>query len=203
MQDMLAPAQNKLLKVLEEPPENVYFILGTSSEFPVLSTVKSRAKRLDLVSFPQEQIERFIAENYRRADAKEIAALSGGVLGRAQELAESGEAGEEDMALFALNLSPAAVPLAAKKYSSREELGKFLPRLRLIYRDILMLKLGREDLLLAGAEAKILRRAAARYSVAALVNAQELIGRAERDFKFNANAQAGIETLLFGILEGR
>lgn len=203
MQDMLAPAQNKLLKVLEEPPENVYFILGTSSEFPVLSTVKSRAKRLDLVSFPQEQIERFIAENYRRTDAKEIAAISGGVLGRAQELAESGEAGEEDMALFALNLSPASVPLAAKKYSSREELGKFLPRLRLIYRDILMLKLGREDLLLAGAEAKILRRAAARYSVAALVNAQELIGRAERNFKFNANAQAGIETLLFGILEGR
>ena len=40
MQEMLPPAQNKLLKVLEEPPENVYFILGTTSEFPVLTTVK-------------------------------------------------------------------------------------------------------------------------------------------------------------------
>ena len=40
--EMLAPAQNKLLKVLEEPPANVYFLLGAASEFPVLPTVRSR-----------------------------------------------------------------------------------------------------------------------------------------------------------------
>ena len=64
-------------------------------------------------------------------------------------------------------------------------------------------KLGREDLLLAGGDKKIIRRAAARYTVAALVNAQERIGEFERDLKFNANAQAGMEALLAGILEGR
>ena len=196
-------AQNKLLKVLEEPPENVYFILGTTSEFPVLTTVKSRSKRLDLFSFPQEKVERYIAEKYPfRPDAQEIAAASGGVLGVAERMAES-EGQGEDAALFALNLSPAAIPLAAKKYSSREELAKFLPMLRIAYRDMLLCKLGREDLLLAGGDKKIIRRAAARYTVAALVNAQERIGEFERDLKFNANAQAGMEALLAGILEGR
>ena len=203
MQEMLPPAQNKLLKVLEEPPENVYFILGTTSEFPVLTTVKSRSKRLDLFSFPQEKVERYIAEKYPfRPDAQEIAAASGGVLGVAESMAES-EGQGEDAALFALNLSPASIPLAAKKYSSREELAKFLPMLRIAYRDMLLCKLGREDLLLAGGDKKIIRRAAARYTVAALVNAQERIGEFERDLKFNANAQAGMEALLAGILEGR
>ena len=63
--------------------------------------------------------------------------------------------------------------------------------------------LTKEDLLLAGGDKKIIRRAAARYTVAALVNAQERIGEFERDLKFNANAQAGMEALLAGILEGR
>ena len=203
MQEMLPPAQNKLLKVLEEPPENVYFVLGATSEFPVLATVKSRSKRLDLFSFPQEKVAKYIAEKYPyRPDAREIAAASGGVLGVAESMAES--AGQvEDAVLFALNLSPAAIPIAAKKYSSREELAKFLPMLRIAYRDILLCKLGREDLLLSGGDKKILRRAAARYTAAALVNAQERIGDLERDLKFNANAQAGTEALLTVILEGR
>ena len=88
MQDMLAPAQNKLLKVLEEPPANVHFLLGTTNEFPVLPTVRSRAKKLELFSFPESAVEAHIRALYpARKDAREIAALSGGVLGRAEELA--------------------------------------------------------------------------------------------------------------------
>lgn len=202
VQDMLPPAQNKLLKILEEPPANVYFLLGATSEFSVLSTIKSRAKRLELYSFPQEEIESYIRKSYPyRADAKEIAAASDGILGRAQELAENG--GEEDIALFALNFSPAGIPAAVRKYADKAEIGRFLPLFRLTLRDMLMLRLGREDLLLSGGDKKILRRAAAKYSAAALVRAQERICDTERDLKFNANAPASLEALLIGILEGR
>lgn len=203
MQDMLPPAQNKLLKVLEEPPENVFFVLGTTNEFPVLTTVKSRTKKLELLAFSQAKIQAYIREKYPfRPDAEEIAAASGGVLGVAEGLAESEDRGEE-AALFALNLSPAAIPLAAKKYGSREALAAFLPALRIAYRDILMYRLGREDLVLSGKDGKILRRAAEKYSLAALVNAQEKIGALERDLRFNANAPAGLEAMLAGILEER
>ena len=35
-------AQNKLLKILEEPPKNVYFLISAMSEEKVLPTIKSR-----------------------------------------------------------------------------------------------------------------------------------------------------------------
>ena len=88
---MLAPAQNKLLKVLEEPPANVYFLLGAASEFAVLPTVRSRTRKLELFAFPEEEIAAHIRRRYPfRTDAREIAALSGGALGRAEALAEGG-----------------------------------------------------------------------------------------------------------------
>ena len=49
----------------------------------------------------------------------------------------------------------------------------------------------------------MLGRAAARYTPAALVNAQDRIAAAEREIRFNANLSVCLETLFFGILEGR
>ena len=205
VQDMLAPAQNKLLKVLEEPPANVHFLLGAAAEFPVLTTVRSRTKRLELFSFAEKDIEQYLRETYpHRADLREIAAASGGILGRAQELAEGGSVADadEEAALLALNLSPAGIPAACRKFSDRAEAVRFLQLLRLTYRNILFLKLGLEDLVRAGREEKLLRRAAKRYSQVALVRAQDKIGQTERDLKFNANLSASLEALFYGILEG-
>ena len=203
--EMLAPAQNKLLKVLEEPPANVYFLLGAASEFPVLPTVRSRARRLELFAFPEEEIAAHIRRKYpHRADAREIAALSGGALGRAEELAEGGSlagAGEE-AARFLLTLSPAGIPAAVRRYSAGEELGRFLPPLRLALRDALFEKLGRGGLSLSGGS-ELLRRAAARYPAEALVRALDRVTETEIDLKNNANAAMSLQALFVGILEGR
>lgn len=206
VQDMNASAQNKLLKVLEEPPENVCFLLGTTNDFAVLPTVKSRSKRLDLFTFPEGEIEGYIREKYpRRSDAAEIAAVSGGILGRAEELAEGGSLDEtaEELSLFVMNLSLSSAISAAKKYADKDKISSFLAMLRLVFRDVLMVKLGRKDLLLSGGRGEILEKAAARYSAAALVNAQEKIAQTERNLKFNANLLASLETLFVSVLEGR
>lgn len=206
VQDMNAAAQNKLLKVLEEPPENVCFLLGATNDFAVLPTVRSRTKRLDLFTFPEKEIEEHIRRTYpHRSDAAEIAAVSGGIVGRAEELAEGGSLDEtaEELSVLAMNLSLASAITAAKKYADKEKTAQFLSMLRLVYRDILMVKLGREDLLLSGGRTEILRKAAARYTAAALVNAQEKIAETERNLKFNANVSASLETLFVSVLEGR
>ena len=200
---MLAPAQNKLLKVLEEPPANVYFLLGAASEFAVLPTVRSRTRKLELFAFPEEEIAAHIRRRYPfRTDAREIAALSGGALGRAEALAEGGSlagAGEE-AARFLLTLSAAGIPEAARQYAAKEE--NFLPLLRLALRDALFLKLGRGGQSLSG-ESETLRRAAARYSVQSLVRALDLVAATEKNLKNNANAVMSLEALFVGILEGR
>ncbi len=78
--------QNKLLKVLEEPPEGVHFLLGTCSVAPVLDTVKSRVKTLEIPPFTEGEI---FAALQRQGDnpLNERAAKScGGVLGVARNL---------------------------------------------------------------------------------------------------------------------
>ena len=55
-QKMNVASQNKLLKTLEEPPKNTYFILGTTNETLILPTVKSRTKILNVSSLDKEAL---------------------------------------------------------------------------------------------------------------------------------------------------
>jgi len=55
-ESMNQSAQNKLLKTLEEPPKGVYILLGVTNENAMLSTVKSRVKKLEISSFSDEQL---------------------------------------------------------------------------------------------------------------------------------------------------
>ena len=64
---MLTPtAFNALLKTLEEPPENVIFILATTEVHKVLDTIKSRCQRFDFKRITTDDISkhlRFISDS--------------------------------------------------------------------------------------------------------------------------------------------
>jgi DNA polymerase III subunit gamma/tau len=51
-------AFNALLKVLEEPPEHVIFILATTEPHQVLPTIMSRCQRFDFFPIPMDKIKR-------------------------------------------------------------------------------------------------------------------------------------------------
>ncbi len=78
--------QNKLLKILEEPPEGVHFILGTTSLAPVLPTVLSRSKVLDVPPFTEEEIYKELERAQPDARNKEAARFSNGIFGKAQSM---------------------------------------------------------------------------------------------------------------------
>ena len=76
--------QNKLLKVIEEPPKNKEFILITPNKATILATIRSRlpisvlsstkidnALSLDLTQLSLPSVYMFI-QNHRRTDAKEM-----------------------------------------------------------------------------------------------------------------------------------
>ena len=54
-QDMGAPSQNALLKILEEPPEYAVFLILTTSAEKLLPTIRSRAVQLQLSPLSYEQ----------------------------------------------------------------------------------------------------------------------------------------------------
>lgn len=90
---MLPPAQNAFLKILEEPPENVVFIMTCVSATSLLQTVRSRSRIFSL--FPAEHSlavnavkERFPDKDYD--EIEHIASICGGNIGMALQMLENG-----------------------------------------------------------------------------------------------------------------
>lgn len=88
---MTAQAQNAALKILEEPPKNVYFILLCKDVQNVLETVLSRVIQFEIRPLTEGSVRRFLSENYNNELLKnqqkfeEILKFSRGCLGTAIE----------------------------------------------------------------------------------------------------------------------
>ena len=81
-------ASNKLLKILEEPPQKTLFLLVTEREDLILPTIISRCQLVKIPKIENEAIEDFLIkkENYGAEKAKHIAFLSNGNLHEAFSL---------------------------------------------------------------------------------------------------------------------
>lgn len=93
-QDMGIPGQNALLKVLEEPPSYGVFLLIADNPDKLLPTVRSRCTELKLQALPADILEAQLQKDFPKASREDIAAAasrSGGFLGQAKALLESGE----------------------------------------------------------------------------------------------------------------
>jgi DNA polymerase-3 subunit delta' len=85
----LIPAQNAVLKALEEPPEYVVFLLTVSSEKDVLETVKSRSVMLKMMPYTREEIKLALTEHISEKDAEFISGLCGGNIGKGLRLTQN------------------------------------------------------------------------------------------------------------------
>ena len=93
---MQVPAQNAFLKVLEEPPENVVFIMTVMSATSLLQTVRSRARIFSL--FPADISEAVVEVKKRFPDKspdeiQHIVSICDGNIGISIQMLENG--GEE------------------------------------------------------------------------------------------------------------
>ncbi len=90
--NMGIPAQNALLKILEEPPANVIFILTCISSMNLLQTIRSRMQIISLVPVHFEEAKLYIRKKYKELpDAKidEAVKISYGNIGLAIEMLTS------------------------------------------------------------------------------------------------------------------
>lgn len=88
-QDMGLPAQNALLKVLEEPPKAGVFILLTDNPEKLLPTVRSRCTELKLTALNEDTCLSALSGEYPDKPMDSLKAAysrSGGFLGQAREL---------------------------------------------------------------------------------------------------------------------
>lgn len=146
----LPAAQNKLLKLIEEPPPSAVFLLICTHAQNLLPTICSRAQIFTLRPPALEEAAQWLAEHAAASPerAQELAALCGGNLGRMQEELQGGQAGRA----FALACQIAAALLergshpllkaAAPLSKDRELFRQVLVRLTVIFRDALALRCG-------------------------------------------------------------
>lgn len=99
---MHVAAANKLLKLLEEPPQGTIFLLASEEPEYVLGTIRSRSQALHLSPIPRHQIEEAIKNRYdlSQEDAEWIARLSNGNYSEALRIIETTEESEAYLELF-------------------------------------------------------------------------------------------------------
>jgi len=101
-QESSPEAANAMLKVLEEPPADTFFILTTSEPAALLPTIRSRMVQLRVGRLKPGDVERFLTEaaGVAPADARRRADLSAGSIGAALETAGTAGAADQATALL-------------------------------------------------------------------------------------------------------
>jgi DNA polymerase III subunit delta' len=93
---------NKLLKMIEEPPEKTFFLLVSDEPDKVIPTILSRCQLVKIPSFSNRDIARYLAETSGMPSGKaaDISRVSNGSILRAIELSENEEAMHASLELF-------------------------------------------------------------------------------------------------------
>lgn len=93
---------NKLLKMIEEPPEKTLFLLVSEEPDKVIPTILSRCQLIKIPTFSNQDIETYLFDRFNLpADkAEDIARVSNGNLTRAIELCENEESSTANLDRF-------------------------------------------------------------------------------------------------------
>ena len=207
VETMNANAQNKLLKTLEEPPKNVYILLGATTEHPILSTVKSRVKRIDFNGFSDEELWNALKEECENQEKLEEAiAVSDGTVGKV--LSHYGDENLSEALTTACKIitdmksSRDVLEYSVKVSALKYDFADFLSVLELAFKDLLVANCGKEDLV---KNKKLFNNTikAEGYSLGAIVYAIDKIAEAKKKLSYNGNRGMITEWLLLQILEGK
>lgn len=153
---MTVQAQNALLKLLEEPPSGVYFMLLCENTANLLTTVRSRAPTMRMQSFSDEELEQLLCENKKFAEIKDkspqtfysaLRSASGSFGTAAAALSSRSKKGGDTSLetvrklLKLLDSSPSEAVLHASKLpSKREELYEYMADFKAALRDLTAVK---------------------------------------------------------------
>lgn len=186
-------AQNAFLKTLEESPGDTVFILVTAHPEALLPTVVSRCcevrfRRLS----PAEVAELLETRGVPAVEARLLARLSGGSLGRALLLKDDPQTNSLRTKALELALRPGLWEVQQVPVRTRKEAEELLGFLRLWYRDLLLFRITGDAALVVNID-HLAEIEKTRVPVAALLAAVEALEAAERMLRANVNPRLVVE----------
>ena len=188
--------QNKLLKILEEPPAGVYFLLGVSSEGAVLPTVLSRMRKISVPPFAEEAVLAALKRGHAHEEGfARAAAASGGVYSLAEELLS----GSENFRIAERLFEGKELEQLSREAGDIKDRNALFAALSLTARDLLLYKTGQGQY--ASLKGENLKRLSEGFAEGALLAAARHIQSAEREAQFNASMRQCLYTLGLRIQE--
>ena len=191
-------AQNKLLKVLEEPPKNVYFLISAKQADRVLPTIKSRCDKITIEKLSLGEIEK-VCKNPLAC------MLCEGYVGRADELSKNSNLNE--IVDFAVSLvcdlkNSAQVLRFSKRFQElKGDIDLILKIYSFCLEDMLKIKTEIKDYCLMKMFLPKIESVESEFSVQAICEILNLITFFRKKLEFNANLSVAIDNLLLKILE--
>lgn len=135
VQKMERDAQNVLLKVIEEPPENTYFFLTCDNRYRLLPTILSRAVTVALKPLDQASCVRRLEElapGRTQEEYRRVWRLTGGSPGQSARIltepavAKRWEKAQEAVAALAVGNTYGAIAAITSFEKNRQEYAAFL-----------------------------------------------------------------------------
>lgn len=197
-------AQNKLLKVLEEPPANSYIILNVSNVNKVLPTVLSRCQKTKLLPIENKLLIR-VLQSKSEKNLESILALVDGNLTKA--LRYSSQADFDQIynavldAAVKMKQSKEVIKYSYALSEKMDNLSLIIELFEAFFRDMLLLKLGKENLVLDKSSIESLASVLDEYSPDAIDLIIKRLYLVRKEMEFNCNKTTIIDSFLLYILE--
>ncbi len=196
-------AQNALLKILEEPPSYVTFVICVTKQDKLLSTILSRSQILSFFSLSYDEVETYLNQQFgNETDHKPFARLSKGSIGTALLFKEDAELKERFQKsiehLLMLTQNAASVRKTADfLISEREHITHITDFLLTFLRDAVFLLSGMPEHVIYQSELSNLRVFVSGMNKKSLVSAFDRVTEFQKRLSQNLNYSASVlETVM-------
>ena len=205
-ENMNEASQNKLLKTIEEPPTNTYFILGAKNTSRTLQTILSRVKLIELDELSSEDIETMLKKaGIEASKAIVYASSANGDATFAEKLAT--DDGFIDFfnsvaaCFYEINGSRDVLKFSNKFTAKTVDKSEFIDLFLLISRDLGMIISGQSELVNFKNLLPKLKVVANTLNLEAVSELIKACVSAKEKLFFNVNGTSVVDEILFKLAE--
>ena len=203
---MNPPAQNALLKTLEEPLAGTVFLLLSESPELLLPTIVSRCRALKLHPWPDEVILNALRQRGVEGDmARRALSVSGGSIGRAVAVAadEAYWQRRSDVLadFFGISARVDILKVSTAWKERKDESDALLSDVEDLVRALMLVRFGKQDEVLLADYPEPWQRFAREEELAAFMKLMDAVSEARRMRANQVTWQAVVEQLLLSLME--
>ncbi len=201
-------AQNALLKILEEPPSYVTFIICVTSKEKLLPTVLSRSQTVSFFPLPCETVEKYINDKAISSpdEAKIISKISKGSIGVARELLLDDAKRERIEKSVACLLDLKNNSLSIKQMTEyltqeKDNVQEIIEYLLTFLRDSVLVETGLSDKVVFSNHLSDIRAFTQNLTKKKLISAHDKLSRLSISLKQNLNFKATVSEAVMRVWE--